>query len=170
MTLNFRLRALMSLVMLMTACGNRPDKRYSDKAADNLYSTDKDDLPMNQAMKTANQQFSKFDSAFESERYDKDKFSIKVRFSHDHGNEYIWLTEIAKVGGHYWGVVSDTPRMTKQVKLGDRPEINDNDVVDWLYGKDSILHGGFTLRLIFSRMSKEERDEQKASFPYRIED
>ena len=121
-------------------------------------------------MEIARKRFPKFDSAFESGKYDKDKFSIKVKFSHAKGNEYIWLIDISKDGGHYWGVVSDTPRTTKQVKLGDRPEINDNDVVDWLYGKDSILHGGFTLRLIFSRMSNEERGGQKANFPYRIED
>lgn len=170
MTLNHRFWALTSLVMLMTACDHRQHERNTEKAAGNLYSTDEDDRPMNQAMEIARQRFPKFDSAFESGKYDKDKFSIKVRFSHARGNEYIWLTEIAKVSRHYWGVVSDTPRMTKQVKLGDRPEINDNDVVDWLYGKDSILHGGFTLRLIYSRMPKEERDAEIASFPYRIED
>lgn len=156
--------------MLMAACSSRQNERNNKRTTDNLYSTDKSDQLMNQAMEIARKTFPKFDSAFESGKYDKDKFSIKVKFSHSDGNEYIWLTDISKTGGHYWGVVSDTPRMTKEVKLGDRPEINDNDVVDWLYGKDSILHGGFTLRLIYSRMSKKERDEEKTSFPYRIED
>jgi len=170
MTLNHRFWALIYLATLMAACNGIQNEQNNKKTTDNLYSTDKDDQQMNQIMEIARKRFPKFDSAFESGNYDKDKFSIKVKFPHSNGNEYIWLTDISKVGGHYWGVVSDTPRMTKQVMLGDRPEINDNDVVDWLYGKDSILHGGFTLRLIYSRMSKEERDQEKASFPYRIED
>ena len=170
MTLNHRFLSLSCLVMLMTACNARQNEPNNKEVVDNLYSTDKGDKLMNQAMEIARKRFSKFDSAFESGKYDKDKFSIKVKFPYSNGNEYIWLTDISRVGGHYWGVVSETPREAKQVKLGDRPEINDNDVVDWLYGKDSILHGGFTLRLIYSRMSKEERDEEKAGFPYRIED
>lgn len=125
---------------------------------------------MNLAKETAKKTLPKFDSAFASGKYDEDKFSLKVRFPHDSGNEYIWLTEISKVDGHYWGLVSDTPRMTKQVRLGERTEINRNEVVDWLYGKDSVLHGGYTLRVVRSRLSKEERDQEFASFPYKIED
>jgi uncharacterized protein YegJ (DUF2314 family) len=67
------------------------------------------------------------------------------------------------------GVVSDTPRETKLVKLGDNPVINDDDVVDWLYGKDSVLHGGYTIRLIYSRLPSEELEKERSSFPYKIE-
>lgn len=157
--------------MLFAACSDGQQEQKMKKTGDNLYSTDTDDQLMNQAIETARHRFPKFDSAFESGKYDKDKFSLKVRFPGGAGgNEYIWLVEITKVGGNYWGVVSDTPRMTKQVKLWDKPEINDNDIVDWLYGKDSILHGGYTLRLIHSRMSKEDREKEKTSFPFKIED
>src|SRR6185312_3531843 len=169
MTLNLRFCTLAYLLMLASACSSGQNEQTKKKEADNLYSTDKDDQQMNQAMETAKKRLSKFDNAFESGKYDKDNFSIKVRFAvSSGGNEYIWLTDISKADGHYWGLVSDTPRMTKKVRLGDRPKIDNNDIVDWLYGRDSILHGGYTLRLIYSRMSKEERDEEKAGFPYRI--
>ena len=136
----------------------------------NLYSTDADDQPMNEAMETARKTFSKFDSAFESGRYDKTKFSIKVKFPDEVGNEYIWLTEISKQDGHYSGLMTDTPRITKQVKIGDKVTIVDKDIKDWLYGNDSVLHGGYTLRLIRSRMTSKERAENEASFRYRLVD
>jgi uncharacterized protein YegJ (DUF2314 family) len=155
-------------VMAFAACHGQA--KSDSKAADNMYTTDAVDTAMNKAMEIAHGRFSAFDSAFESGKYDKDKFSIKVKYPHQHGNEYIWLVNISKIKGHYRGIVSDTPRETKVVKYGDNPVINDNDVVDWLYGKDSILHGGYTLRLIYRRLSKEELKKERASFPYKIED
>lgn len=155
-------------VIAFAACS---DHVKSDTgAADNTYTTDSADAAMNKAMVIAHKKFSAFNSAFESGKYDKDKFSIKVKYPHQHGNEYIWLVNISKVEGHYVGIVSDTPRETKVVKLGDKPVINTDDVVDWLYGKDSVLHGGYTLRLIYGRLSREELEKEKASFPYKIED
>lgn len=154
--------------VVFAACSGQ--SKSDSKAADNMYTTDAVDTQMNKAMDIAHRRFSAFDSAFESGKYDKDKFSIKVKYPHQHGNEYIWLVNISKVKGNYMGIVSDTPRETKVVKYGDNPVINSDDVVDWLYGKDSILHGGYTLRLIYGRLSKQELDKEMASFPYKIED
>ena len=155
-------------IMVFVACIDHA--RTDKKAADNMYTTDSADVAMNAAMDAARRRFGAFENAFESGKYDKDKFSIKVKFPHQRGNEYIWLVNVSKVNGHYVGVVSDTPRETKAVKLGDRPIINYDDVVDWLYGKDSVLHGGYTLRLIYGRLSKEELERERAGFPYKIED
>jgi uncharacterized protein YegJ (DUF2314 family) len=157
-------------LLALTACGFDRQEKKGSQAADNLYSTDKDDQEMNRAMATAKRTFPRFDSAFSSGRYDRDQFSIKVRFAAPGGNEYIWLTEIQKSNGHYIGIVSDTPRATTWVRLGEKWEIPDQDIVDWLYTKDSIAHGAYTLRLILSRMSKDERAEAELGFPYKIED
>ncbi|HVU53475.1 MAG TPA: DUF2314 domain-containing protein [Puia sp.] len=162
-----RLVLLFQLVMF-AACADHA--KPGTDAAKNMYLTDSADPAMNAAMDIARTRFGAFDSAYESGKYDKDKFSIKVKYPQQAGNEYIWLVDISKVDGHYMGVVSDTPRETKVVKFGDRPVIDNDDVVDWLYGKDSILHGGYTLRLIYGRLSKEELERERATFPYKIED
>jgi len=159
---------LLFLMITFVACVDH--KKTETNIANNMFTTDSVDVAMNRAMDIARKRFSAFDSAFESGRYDKDKFSIKVKYPHKQGNEYIWLVDISKVDGRYLGLVSDTPRATKMVKLGDRPAINNDDVVDWLYGKDSVLHGGYTLRLIYGRMTKEELEQERASFPYKIQD
>lgn len=170
MLLNHRLLTLICAMLFLTACGNGQNNTPEKRSDPHLYTTNKEDRPMNQAMATARQKFPRFDSAFKSGRYDKDKFSIKVRLVCPDGNEYIWLTDISKVGTHYWGVMTDTPRMTNQYKVGDHVKINYADITDWLYGKDSTLHGGYTLRLIYNRLSDKERADQEAGFPYKIED
>jgi hypothetical protein len=78
---NQRFCALIFLAILMSACNGRQHEQGMKQGVDNLYSTDKDDHVMNQAMEIARQRFPKFDNAFKSGNYDKDKFSIKVRFS-----------------------------------------------------------------------------------------
>jgi uncharacterized protein YegJ (DUF2314 family) len=155
-------------ILAFGACNDHA--KTEKKIKDNMYTTNGDDLEMNRAMDIAHARFSAFDSAFDSGTFDIDKFSIKVKYPHDKGTEYIWLVNISKADGQYMGIVSDTPRETKVVKYGDRPTINRDDVVDWLYGKDSLLHGGYTMRLIYGRMSKEQLKKEMANFPYKIED
>jgi uncharacterized protein YegJ (DUF2314 family) len=157
-------------VQMLGFAACKDQTKTEKKGTGNSYTTNGDDLEMNRAMEIAHARFGVFDSAFESGMFDRDKFSIKVKYPHERGTEYIWLVNISKVDGQYMGIVSDTPRETKIVKYGDRPIINRDDVVDWLYGKDSVLHGGYTMRLIYGRLSKEELKKEMANFPYKIED
>jgi uncharacterized protein YegJ (DUF2314 family) len=168
MSLQRLLPALCFLLLSFTACQEHTNEKLS--AEQNTYITDSVDVMMNTAMDIARRRFGAFDSAFESRKYDSDKFSIKVKFPHPRGNEYIWLVNISKVNGQYFGIVSDTPRATTIVKYGDRPAIATKDVVDWLYGKDSVMHGGYTMRVIFGRLTKEELARQRVDFPYKIVD
>jgi uncharacterized protein YegJ (DUF2314 family) len=168
--MKFSYISLLILVPLAMACHSGQSDRSKDGSGPNLYSTDADDEAMNKAMATARIRMPRFDSAFDGR--DKDmNFSIKVKFSApDGGNEYIWLTDIWKKEGRYWGVMSDTPKLALQVKLGDSVEIKNKDIVDWMYGTDTVIHGGFTTRLILSRLSKEERAREEGDMPYKIVD
>ena len=47
-------------------------------------------------------------------------------------------------------------------------EINRNEISDWMYIKNSVLHGGYTIRLLRDRMTEEERKEFDASIEMKI--
>ena len=155
------------LLVFHTASTNGQVRKKTDK---NMYSTTKDDTQMNAAMATAKRRFGEFDSAFKYGHYDQGKFSLKVQFANPRGHEYIWVTEIALEKGQYWGLLSDTPATDINVKYGERLKVGRQDVVDWLYGKDSILYGGFTIRVLEQRMTKKEKVQHKIDFPYKLED
>jgi uncharacterized protein YegJ (DUF2314 family) len=157
-------------ICLFFACSQPAAKKVEKEKVDNMYSTTGDDTQMNSAMQAAGRRFGQFDSAFKSGKYDPLLFSIKVRYSYPRGNEYMWLVQVDFDKNEYSGLVSDTPRHPIHINLGDRVAIDQAKIVDWLYGKDSILHGGYTLRVITGRMSKEEREKHRAKFPYKIED
>jgi len=60
--------------------------------------------------------------------------------------------------------------MTHLVHLGDLYHIPEKDIVDWIYGHDSTMHGGYTLRLIYSCLSPADRAKAEAGYPFKIED
>jgi len=155
------------LISLLASCSQAQIRK---KTAENMYSTTLEDTAMNAAMATAKRRFGQFDSAFRYGKYDHRQFSIKVQFSNPNGHEYIWVTEIVLEKGQYWGVLSDTPATVINARFGDKVAVSRRDVADWLYGKDSILHGGFTIRVLDQRMSKKERAQHNLDFPYKLED
>jgi uncharacterized protein YegJ (DUF2314 family) len=155
------------LLAFHAVCTNAQIRKNTDE---NLYSTTKDDTQMNAAMATAKRRFGQFDSAFKWGHYDQGKFSLKVQFANSKGHEYIWVTDIALEKGQYWGLLSDTPATDINVRYGERLKVGRQDVVDWLYGKDSILHGGYTIRVLELRMTKKERVQHDLVFPYKLED
>jgi len=155
------------LLAFHTASTNAQVRKKSDE---NMYSTTKDDTQMNAAMATAKRRFGQFDSAFKWGYYDQGKFSLKVQFANSKGHEYIWVTDISLEKGQYWGLLSDTPATDINARYGERLKVGRQDVVDWLYGKDSILHGGYTIRLLELRMTKKERIQHNLDFPFKLED
>lgn len=123
-----------------------------------------EDSEMNTAIEKANQTFSQFDSALSSKDTSLISWAIKVRFDTPDGNgEHIWLTDITKRGDQFYGVIANMPNLTTEVKLGDTVKIPTAKISDWRYIQNGKLKGGYTIRVLRNRLSKDQRkalDEQ----------
>jgi uncharacterized protein YegJ (DUF2314 family) len=164
-----RTSTLYLIILLLSGSTSRAQdvKKQTDE---NMYYTESGDTAMNLAIATAKKTFPKFDSTFRRPHDKKMYFSIKVRFRYPGGNEYIWMESITLKNGHYWGVITDTPANPIKVKLYEQLEIPSADITDWLCGSGEVLHGGYTIRVINSRMTKAEAEKFKQEFPYRLVD
>jgi len=178
------------LLLVLTACGTndrytptshgksvtqtsklQSAQKMTEANDPNMYHATSDDPEMNLAIAKARFSLPRFDSALASGKYDKELYMIKVRFATPSGSyEHIWLTDIKKISGHYKGIVSDSPYEATQVHEGDTLQINNDDITDWMYGTYSLVHGGYTTRLILSRMTPEQRDKQELGYSHQIED
>jgi uncharacterized protein YegJ (DUF2314 family) len=159
----------LSLVVGLTSCNSDQMTKTEREGEPNIYSTPDDDTEMNEAVSNAQKSLKRFDTAFESNKYDTSTFALKVKFPTKTGAEHIWATSITIQNGEYFGVVDNLPDLTTQVKYGDKIKLTKADITDWMFSDNGILQGGYTIKLIRSRMTKEERNNFDAEFSFKIE-
>lgn len=135
----------------------RNDKNASTK----VYRVQNQDLEMEEAINLAKLTFHEFEAALKSENTNFANFLIKKGFESDKGEEYLWISNIMinKNKNNYVGIVANEPLYTKVVKAGDIVEISNEDVGDWMYLENNVVKGGYTLKLLRSRMSEKERNQ-----------
>lgn len=122
-----------------------------------IYKTENDDSEINAAREEALKTLGQFYKAIESKNSELNSFSFKQTFSNEDYNEHIWLNNIFKKNGEYYGVIDNFSEYVKDVHLGDTVEIVNEKVSDWMYLENSQLNGGFTIRALRNRMTAEER-------------
>jgi uncharacterized protein YegJ (DUF2314 family) len=162
------LLVIFSLVLFWSCHDN--DQPESKTENTGLYTTDGEDQEMNQAIKDARISLVQFDESYLSGKFDTSTFALKVRFPTETGGEHIWATSIVIANGAYYGVIDDVPVLTTHVSQGDRIKINKEDITDWMYSENGVLRGGYSIRLIRQRLTKEEKLQFDLNFRLRIEE
>lgn len=164
-------KPLLYLCLLLTACGSGTSPITTGKIDSNYFRVKADDAEMNAAITRARFNLPRFDSALASGNYDPGWYMLKVRFPTPRGGyEHIWLVGITTVNGKYKGIVTDTVYETMKIKKGDTVTISSEDITDWMFGTDSLIHGAYTTRVILNRMTPRERAEYQRDVKYHIED
>ena len=120
-----------------------------------------DDPEMNAAIKKARDTLPKFWQKFSQPRNGEQDFALKVRIVDGEGGEHFWLTDLERKDGKIFGTVNNEPEIVGNVKMGERREIPEADISDWLYVREGKMHGNFTIRPLFKSMSPEEVKQLK---------
>ncbi|RBL90950.1 DUF2314 domain-containing protein [Chitinophaga flava] len=90
---------------------------------------------------------------------------VKIAFSEETGTpgkpivEYMWVNEISFDGETVRGVLINEPDRLQNVKNGDYVEAPLSRICDWLLATEGKSYGGFTVQLLRSGMSPEERQQ-----------
>ena len=86
---------------------------------------------------------------------------LKIAFKYPKGKEHMWVDDIdfsswEKISG----VLMNEPNWVS-LKQWDKVEVNVEDISDWMYANamDWKVYGAFTVNLIRSRMSEQERQQ-----------
>lgn len=132
-------------------------KKINRNNEPDIFSLSDEDFGMNEAIQTALRTFNQFEDTFENQT--DEVFSIKLAFDTKTGTEHIWLVNISKEEGSFYGTIDNLPNSINSVRLGDRIKIPREQITDWLFIKERKLFGGFTIRELRNRMSNEERIE-----------
>lgn len=152
---------LLTLVILfgLVSCNNNQTNKTERNGEPTIYHVTNIDAEMNDAIKTANQTLDKFNEALKSGNPNFGYFALKTRFNSSNGGEHIWVSSITLKDNKYFGIVDNLPASTTDVKLDDTIEIKNANISDWMYIDNQKLRGGYTVRLLRSRMTEQERKQ-----------
>lgn len=151
----------------LTSCGQQ---KINDREGEpDIYNTDSDDKEMNEAIGKSRATFNDFATAFDSKKRSLSYFSVKMPFPTERGAEHIWLSEVTKTGGKFYGKIDNLPEEVTSVELGQTIQIDPSKISDWFYVDNGKLVGGLTIRVIRDRMSPAERKQLDQEFGITIE-
>jgi uncharacterized protein YegJ (DUF2314 family) len=122
----------------------------------------KDDPEMLAAFAAARATAPDFWRRFDSPADGETGFSVKVPVTGGGQTEYFWLTKLTKSGEKVSGSVDDDPAYVKTVSLGQRLDVVQSTIVDWIYMKNGKMYGNYTIRPLFKTMSPAEVQQMKA--------
>ena len=156
------------LIFFFTIFVNAQVKNIIEKKGDNsndVYRLD-EDKEMDNAIICAKKSLSQFDIALKSNDTILKHFCLKKPFKTPMGEEHIWISSImySTKLKKYIGILGNEPLYAKNIKKDDIIEIDIDEISDWSYlevnkSNHYKLIGGYTTRLLVSRMSKSERKD-----------
>src|SRR5262245_35147483 len=128
---------LVGAIFLTLACNRDADPSNWDKTIN----VSDNDPEMNAAIGKARNSLPQFWQVFEHPTRGESDFFIKVRIKDANGTEHFWITDIERKDGHISGRINNDPNIVKNVKDGDRIEIPQQDISDWMYYRDGKMVG-----------------------------
>jgi uncharacterized protein YegJ (DUF2314 family) len=127
---------------------------------------DQDDPAMNDAIAQARTTLPAFVATLRDPRPGHRDFSIKAFFPEI--GEHIWVAELTHAEGAFSGTLGNEPVGPTTLRLGDRVSISEALVTDWKYIQHDVLVGGYSIRVLRSRMDDESRKALDAQLDFRI--
>jgi uncharacterized protein YegJ (DUF2314 family) len=166
---------LIILSVCLSCSNNSSNHLGSDKlgfdSSANIYAVTAEDSSMNSAIAKARKTIDKFDRALKTNNSAYTDFAVKKRYeTPDDGGEHMWVIGITIVNGNYKGFVNNDAEKTTEVKYGDTVIVQKDEITDWMYLDKNVLRGGYTIREMRNKLSKDERIKMDKKLGLKIED
>jgi uncharacterized protein YegJ (DUF2314 family) len=144
------------IVFIVSSCQNSTVKKVRQGEPD-IYEVTNEDQEMNYAIIKAKKSFDEFVNALTKPTESQTGFSVKVPFPIENGNEHIWISDVQLDSGKMIGFVGNVPEKVKNLTIGQKITIDKDNISDWMYLDSNVLVGGFTIRVLYSRMTDAEK-------------
>jgi uncharacterized protein YegJ (DUF2314 family) len=142
-----------------------PDPSATARAApDSGYITvPNHDPDMDEAKAKARNTLAHFWEKFADPGADEHGFALKVAIPFGENNsEHIWTKDMVRKDGKISVVIDNTPRDVKTVRAGQRIEVADNQISDWMYVRNGKIVGNYTMRPLLKRMPAQDAARYRA--------
>ncbi len=153
--------------LALAACNNQDKNTISRKDEPDIIRVEAEDEEMNAAIEKAKQTFPDFLKAFRTGK--DDYYSVKYRFDHNGEVEHIWLGDLFEKDSALYGTISNVPELIPTIDVGDTVRVQQERISDWVYSDSGLMRGGYTIRVLRSRLSEEEKKQLDKEMGMRIE-
>jgi uncharacterized protein YegJ (DUF2314 family) len=165
-----RVPLVLTLTALLAACGSDRGQTVKRQGQPDIVVVSAENTAMNAAVFRARASLPEFKASLATPPAGATGFAVKVAFPYGADNrEHIWLLEPSFSDGQVSGIVNNEPEFVSSLKLGQRATQPEGQVSDWMYVREGVLHGGFTIRAALEALSPAERESQMRSMGLRLE-
>ena len=127
------------------------------------------DKAMEHAVEHAQRSLGFFMAALRANKPGDNTFEIKKGFVDGDKCEHLWINKITYDGKNFRGRINNRPLEVKNVRLGQRVTIAPREVSDWMFLKNGKLMGGYTTRVLYARLSPEDKAQFDKEADFKIE-
>jgi uncharacterized protein YegJ (DUF2314 family) len=128
-----------------------------------------DDKQMDRAVENAQRTLGFFMAALHAKHNGDTVFEIKKGFIDGDKVEHFWIKKVTYDGKNFHGEIDNRPLEVNNVHLGQRVSVAPQDVTDWMFLKDGKLIGGYTTRVLYARLSPEDKAKFDKHAEFKIE-
>jgi uncharacterized protein YegJ (DUF2314 family) len=128
-----------------------------------------DDKAMDRAVEHAQKSLGFFIAALKKKMDGDSDFEIKKGFVDGDQVEHLWISDLTFDGQNFRGRINNRPLDVKNIKLGQQVTVAPRDVSDWMFVKDGKLMGGYTTRVLYRRLSPQDKAEFDNKAEFKIE-
>lgn len=146
------------------------DKTFLRRSGNpDVYSVKEDDVQLIQAIEKAKHTLKYFKDCLENPKPQQTYFSIKTKLIDGNHVEHIWLDAVEISDKVVYGILNNVPANLKNVELGKRIGVSENEITDWLIIENNRLIGGYTIRAIRDKMSRAHRELFESTINFKID-
>ena len=127
------------------------------------------DKQMDRAVENAQRTLGFFMAALRAKKNGDTVFEIKKGFIDGDKVEHLWIKRVTYDGKKFHGEIDNRPNEVSNVRLGEHVTVAPQDVTDWMFLKDGKLIGGYTTRVLYARLSPEDKAEFDKHAEFKIE-
>ena len=127
------------------------------------------DKAMERAVEHAQRSLGFFMAALHANKPGDTTFEIKKGFVDGDQCEQLWINRVTYDGKVFHGRINNRPLEVKNVHLGQQVTVAPPEVSDWMFLKNGKLMGGYTTRVLYTRLSPQEKAQFDKETEFKVE-
>jgi uncharacterized protein YegJ (DUF2314 family) len=124
-------------------------------AGDLVLSVPLGDPEMQAASRRARAELASFYERLENPAPDEGEFMVAYDIIPGNEEELVWVEDLVRTSTSLTGVLRTQPQRANASAF-DPVTIAESQIVDWIYREGPVMQGGYTYRVLISRMSRDE--------------